>query len=453
MKHCRTTCASLLLVLLGLGVGGFRVPAWAIPEFDLGIEKAGSLQPIWLEPFTMEGDQGKLGPMARAGEAILVDDLILSGYFRVDGPVAANLAPRSMTVARSKGPDLTAIVYVKLVQDTAGGRKLVGRVVSHPAEKLIFEREYPITAEIRPVIHTFADDIVFHLTGEQGIALTKVACICSSAKSKEVLVIDYDGNAPRYLTRDQTSNLSPAWSPVDGIIAYTSFKRGEADLYAVNVDTGAAYAISQQRGIDTAPAWSPDGRFLAVTLALKGNPDIYLIRRNGEVVDRITMDPAIDSSPSFSPTGRQIAFMSDRLGSPQLFITDVDGLNTTRIPIQQGYADSPAWSPKGDRIAYTARTGPGFDIFVTSLDGSITQQLTLGWGSNENPRWAPSGRHIVFSSSRSGKRAVYVMNADGSDQRRLTPADRDCFYPTWSPRPAAAKAAGGAGSLGNNLGR
>jgi TolB protein len=449
MKHCRTTCASILIGLLVLSLGVDRTPAWAIPEFDLGIEKMGSLQPIWLEPFTMEGDQGKLGPMARAGEAILVDDLVLSGYFRVDGPVAANLAPRNMNVARSKGPDLTAIVYVKLVQDAAG-KKLVGRVVSHPAEKLIFEKPYPITGEIRPVIHTFADDIVFHLTGEQGIALTKVACICGSAKAKEVLVIDYDGNAPRYVTRDQTSN-SPAWSPVDGIIAYTSFKRGEVDLYGVNVETGAAYGISQQPGIDTAPAWSPDGRFLAVTLSLKGNPDVYLIRRNGEVVDRITMDPAIDSSPSFSPTGRQLAFMSDRLGSPQLFITDVDGLNVTRIPIPQGYADSPAWSPKGDRIAYAARTGPGFDIFVTTLDGSVVHQLTLGWGSNENPRWAPSGRHIVFSSSRSGKRGVYVMNADGSDQRRLTPADRDCFYPTWSPRPA--KAGGGAGTLGSNLGR
>lgn len=409
------------------------VPSAAEIEWVDSIEKTGALQPIWLEPLTISGDAGKLDPMARAGEVVLAEDLILSSYFRVDGPVAARVAPHGTQVALSKGPDLTAIVHGQLVAEPAG-RRLVGRVVS-PGEKLIFEKTYPIATEVRSAMHAFADDIVFHLTGEQGIARTRVACICSASKSKEVMVIDYDGNAPRYITKDLSSNLAPAWSPVDPIVAYTSFKRGEADLYGVNVESGAGYGISQQKGIDSAPAWSPDGRYLAVTLALKGNPDIYLIRRNGEIVERITTDPGIDSSPCFSPTGRQIAFMSDRLGFPQIFICDADGLNVTRIPIGQGYADSPAWSPKGDRIVYTARTGPGFDIFITTLDGSINQRLTMGWGSNENPRWAPDGRHIVFSSSRSGKRGVYVMNSDGSDQRRLTPTDRECFYPTWSPRP------------------
>jgi len=414
-------------------ISGFARSAGATLEWDMSLEKAGSLQPIWLDPFTFTGDPGKLDPMARAGEGVLVDDLVLSNYFRVDGPVAARLVPRGTQVATSKGPDLTALVSGNLISDAAG-KKFVGRATS-PSGALIFEKTYPIATDMRTPMHAFADDIVFNLTGEQGIARTRVACICSASKAKEVMVIDYDGNGPRYVTKDLSSNLAPAWSPVDAIIAYTSFKRGEADLYAVNVESGAGYGISQQKGIDTAPAWSPDGRYLAVTLALKGNPDIYLIRRNGEIVDRVTTDPAIDSSPCFSPTGRQLAFMSDRLGSPQLFICDVDGLNVTRIPNQESYSDSPAWSPKGDRIVYTARTGPGFDIFITTLDGSINQRLTLGWGSNENPRWAPDGRHIVFSSSRSGKRGVYVMNADGSDQRRLTPTDRECFYPTWSPRP------------------
>jgi TolB protein len=410
-------------------------PALAEIEWDISVEKGGVRQPVWVDPFTVSEGGANLRGMARDGEGILVDDLLLSGHFRVDGPVAAEHSTRE--VARSKGPDLTAVISGQL--EPAGNDVLfVGRVVSYPSEKLIFQRDYPVAGDPRKAMHTFSDDIVLHLTGERGIARTQIACVCSASKAREVVVVDYDGHAPRQVTNDNSAALSPAWSPVEPMIAYTSFKRGEADLYAVNLDDGRTFNISRYPGIDTAPAWSPDGRFLAATLAMKeGNPDIYLIRRNGEIVERITRDPAIDSSPCFSPTGRQIAFMSDRLGSPQLFIADVDGLNVMRIPIPQTYADSPAWSPRGDRIAYAARSGNAFDIFVTTLDGLIVEQLTYGWGSNENPRWAPDGRHIVFSSSRSGRRAIYVMLADGSNQRRVTAADRECFYPTWSPRPGS----------------
>ena len=413
----------------------FSTSALAVIEWEAGAEKGGVRQPIWLEPFIVAGDNRRLDPMAQAGESILVDDLILSGHFRVDGPVAADNAPRGTEVARSKGPDLTAVVIGRL-EPGPDGAKFIGRVLSHPNEKLIFEQQYTVGNEIRPVMHAFCDDIVRHLTGEEGIARTRIACICSASKAKEVLVVDYDGHAPRQVTHDNSVNLAPAWSPVDALIAYASFKRGEVDLYGVNPESGKGYDISHYPGIDSAPAWSPDGRFLAVTLAIKGNPDIYLIRRNGEIVERLTFGPGIDSSPCFSPTGKQIAFMSDRLGSPQLFVMDADGLNVTRIPVPHTYTDSPAWSPRGDRIAYAARLG-GFDIFVTTLDGSVVTQLTSGQGSNENPRWAPDGRHIVFSSTGSGRRGVYVMLADGSNQRRLTPSGQDCFYPTWSPRPAA----------------
>jgi TolB protein len=431
---------SAILALLALTVliafeSFFSASALAIIEWTEETAKGGARQPIWLEPFIVTGDAGRLDPMARGGESILVDDLFLSGHFRVDGPVAANQAPRGTEVARSKGPDLTAVVIGRL-EPTPTGAKFIGRVLNHPNENLIFEREYPVAKEMRPVMHAFCDDIVRHLTGEEGIARTRIACICSASKAREVMVVDYDGYGGRQVTHDNSVNLAPTWSPVDALIAYASFKRGEVDLYGINPETGKGYDISHYPGIDSAPAWSPDGRFLAVTLAIKGNPDIYLIRRNGEIVERLTSSPGIDSSPCFSPTGRQIAFMSDRLGSPQIFVMDADGLNVTRLPIPHTYTDSPAWSPRGDRIAYAARLG-AFDLFVTNLDGSMVTQLTDGQGSNENPRWAPDGRHIVFSSTRSGRRGVYVMLADGSNQRRLTPSDRDCFYPTWSPRPAA----------------
>ena len=95
-------------VVLALVAGA--TPALALIEWEAGAEKGGARQPIWLDPIATAGGDKKLGSTAKAGEAVLVDDLVLSGYFRVDGPVAADLAPGGEQVARSKGPDLTAIV-------------------------------------------------------------------------------------------------------------------------------------------------------------------------------------------------------------------------------------------------------------------------------------------------------------------------------------------------------
>ena len=44
-----------------------------------------------------------------------------------------------------------------------------------------------------------------------------------------------------------------------------------------------------------------------------------------------------------------------------------------------------------------------------------------------------SDKVTTFTASDFGR--TLSSNADGSDQRRLTPSDRECFYPTWSPRP------------------
>lgn len=436
----------MLAVAAGLLVAGLLAPGLLPVEgnaqtidWRIRIERREAARiPLWVERLLLVGDLTRLEPVAREIEGILVDDLELSGHFRVTGQLAADLAGPGSSIPRSKGKEILATVEGRL-EESAGVLSLTGRLSDFPEGKLIGEWVYPVTPEtVREVVHTFADRIVLQLTGEPGVARTRLACVCRAADAREIHVVDYDGHGLRALTHDGSTDLAPAWSPVDPLIAYTSFKRGEADLFAVNAESGASYTISRYPGLDTAPSWSPDGRWLAVTLSRDaGNPEIYLIRRNGEIVRRLTHHPGIDSSPCFAPTGRQIAFMSDRTGSPQLFLMDTDGLNVRRLPITQSYADSPAWSPRGDRIAYAAWIDGHFDIFVVRVDGTDEVRLTEGPASNENPRWSPDGRQIVFSAVDGRTRSVQVMHVDGTGKRRVTPEEMDCFYPAWSPAPPA----------------
>lgn len=286
--------------------------------------------------------------------------------------------------------------------------------------------------DVRRIAHTFSDDILETLTGLRGPFTGKIAFVSKATGNKEIYLMDYDGHHVQRLTRNGSINLDPDFSPSGREIIYTSYRRGNPDLYRRELFTGAEAVVSARQGLNVTGAWSPDGKQIALTLSKDGNSEIYLIARDGKIIKRLTHTSAIEVSPAWSPDGKQLAFVSDRLGKPQIFIMNADGSGVRRLTTNGAYNVSPRWSPRGDQIAYCRQEG-GFQIYTISPDGSNDTRLTT-LGSNEHPRWSPDGRFIVFSSSRDGGNAIYLMRADGSGQTRISQGKRDDTHPTWSSR-------------------
>jgi TolB protein len=250
---------------------------------------------------------------------------------------------------------------------------------------------------------------------------------------KEIYLADYDGENQRRLTANRTLNITPRWSPDGRAIAFTSYRRGGANIFISNIFEGTLVEVTQgpKVGENWLPAWSPDGTRVAFSSTRDGNPEIYVANRDGSNVHRLTNHPGIDISPTWSPSGTQIAFTSDRTGTPQIWIVGTDGLNLHR-ETSESFCDKPTWSaPPYNEIAYASRTGPGFDIKVLDLATNQARQLTFGEGSNESPSFAPNGRHIVFTSTRAGKTQVFTLARDGKDVRQLTKAGNN-EKPDWS---------------------
>jgi TolB protein len=299
--------------------------------------------------------------------------------------------------------------------------------------KKVYSKTYRTSSEnLRGLAHTISDDLVLELTGEKGIFNTKLTFVSTTNGDKEIYICDYDGFNVKRVTEDRSINLSPRWSPDGKKIIYTSYRKGNPDLWVRNLPEGTNHILSSQVGLNSAPAWSPEGKNIGLTLSKDGNPEIYLIDQSGKVIRRLTNSPGIESSPSFSPNGNEIVFTSDRIGSPQLYIMDVQGTNVRRLTYDLDYCDSPTWSPKGDKIAFVVRTPSGFDIYTIDVTGENLRRLTYGY-NNENPSWSPDGYHLVFSSNRTGKYQIYTMHWDGSDQKSIT-SDGENYNPSWSPR-------------------
>ena len=303
---------------------------------------------------------------------------------------------------------------------------------------IIDDDRYTINSDnIRWGIHKISDDIVYALTGEPGIAQSKIAFVSESTGFKEIFMMDYDGANIEQLTFDRAINLSPRWSPDGRYIVYASMKTNSetmTDLYIIDLVSRQITPLSQRKGLDMSPAWSPDSKYLAYVMSYTDTQNIYMSKPDGSNLRKITNSPFIDISPSFSPSGNEIAFVSRRAGNPQVYIMNKDGTNVRRLTYYGNYNQTPSWSPKGDRIAFiNLDTDDDFDIFTIDVAGQNIFQLTDFTADNEEPSWSPDGLHIAFHSTRGGLPEIYIMNWDGTDQTRITSGGKNT-QPNWSGR-------------------
>ncbi|MBC7963152.1 MAG: Tol-Pal system beta propeller repeat protein TolB [Steroidobacteraceae bacterium] len=288
------------------------------------------------------------------------------------------------------------------------------------------------TKELRRFAHSFADEILLAITGEKGCFTSRIVFVSTQTRNKEISIMDWDGHNPLPLTRNGSINLNPDFAPTGREIIFTSYKRGNPDLYRRTLSSTAEVPLSRRKGLNITGSWSPDGNKIALALSKDGDAEIYTIAKDGSNPVRLTVSSALEVYPAWSPDGKRIAFVSDRLGKPQIFIMDANGANLRRLTTSGSYNVNPRWSPKGDRIAYTRSHG-GFQIYSIAPDGSGDTQLTSE-GNNENPSWSPDGRFITFGSKRNGGEGIYVMRADGSGQTKVSQGKGGHSQPAWSPR-------------------
>ena len=191
-----------LVAVLALAAGGV---AQAQDEVRIDLEAGADRRiGILVESFVPAGDRAVARPKAVEADPILANDLENSTVFAV---------ARAWDATGAAAQAVTAVVSATL---TVKGTSvtLSGRLSDFPARRLIAKSEYRgTTAELRRLVHRFADDIILQLTGESGVSQTQIAYVSKAAKSSELWVVDIDGHGARALTAFKAPITSPTWSP------------------------------------------------------------------------------------------------------------------------------------------------------------------------------------------------------------------------------------------------
>ncbi len=280
--------------------------------------------------------------------------------------------------------------------------------------------------QLRPVAHRISDLIYEKLTGEKGLAGTKIAYVIAGGGFWFLVVADADGQNPNVILRSSQPIMSPSWSPDGSRLAYVSFEGRRPQIVVQEVYNGARRVVSAAPGINGAPSWAPNGQRLAFTLSKDGNPEIYALDLGSQNPVRLTTGSSIDTEPVWLPDG-SVVFTSDRGGSPQLYRIGPGGGAAQRLTFEGDYNAKPTVSPDGRYIAMVHRRGGRFHIAVLDMQTRQFRVLNSG-GLDESPSFAPNGKMIIYSN---GQR-LNAVSVDGTVKQDfvLRGNARD---PVWAP--------------------
>ena len=214
-----------------------------------------------------------------------------------------------------------------------------------------------------------------------------------------IAVAKTNGTEVRRLTAGSEAN--PAWSRDGARIAFSSFRDGNWEIYAIDADGQNPQRLTQSPSdVDRNPSWSPDGTRIAYSSQRDTNNEIYVMNADGSNSVRLTDNPANDSDPAWSPDGTRIAFTSNREASPAIWVMNADGTGATRLTFNNLGDSQPSWSPDGKKIVFTARTtSTQYAVFLVNADGSGRTRFTEDFDMIGDPSWSPDGQQIAFTAT------------------------------------------------------
>lgn len=225
-----------------------------------------------------------------------------------------------------------------------------------------------------------------------------------TAPGADIWVIDWErAGVPTRLTLDPADDINPVWSPTGDRIAFTTYRKGNADVYVKNANgVGAETPLLESSSNEFVEDWSKDGKYIAYKLGQDAFEDLYVLPLSGD-----------DKKP---------------------------------IPVVTGpfRKDEPQFSYDGKWLAYTSNESGGtFEVYVISFP-ALDQKLRISAiGGGGQPRWRKDGREIYYKAPDDSVMAVEIKpgpRIEAGIPRRLfgvpsMQSSRDPIRHQWSVRP------------------
>lgn len=282
----------------------------------------------------------------------------------------------------------------------------------------------------RTLAHALANDVIQAITGQKGVAGSKIAFRIDQGGNEEIGIADSDGYNLIPITTDRSLSKGPAWIPGKMEVVYATWRLGPPQILLHRLTTGERKKVVGLPGGSHSPAVSPDGSKVAFISARGGSsPDLYVVNMDGSGLKRLTKNDDDESSPAWSPDGKTLLYSSRYKGNSLLFTAPADGSGSPARLRVVGVlnATEPDWSPDGKTIVFTTQRG-GFEICTVPADGGSSTTICPG----EDPSWAPNSRTVVFVNRKGDDRVLSLLDVPTKRVKDLRRISGSCSQPSWA---------------------
>ena len=195
------------------------------------------------------------------------------------------------------------------------------------------------------------------------------------------------------------------------------------------------WQLTFDSGLQGEPSWSPDGRMVAFSSDRSGNLDIWIQAVDGGNPVQVTMSPSHDWQPDWSTDSRSLVFRSER-GGGGLYVVPILGGAEQQIAT---FGYHPRWSPDGTRILFERSNFQGRVLgakeLYTVAPGDRTPRKVLSAFLNEfgsfRTAWHRDSKRIsVWGNHLKDGRTFWTVPLDGSGapvKSELAPVVRERF--------------------------
>ncbi len=228
----------------------------------------------------------------------------------------------------------------------------------------------------------------------------------------DICVIDWQraGVAWR-LTMDPADDINPVWAPDGKHIAFTSYRKGNADIYVIENGSGVGKEIPllESASDELVEDWSEDGKYIAYLTGPDNFKDIYALPLDGakRAADKkpflVVEGKFQKDEPQFSYDGKLLAYVSDRTvpGTFQVYVRTFPA-GDQEIPVTAAGGGQPRWWKEGKELLYRTPNG---DIMAVEIKSGARLEA-------ESPRLLAVDR-IAVQRIQDPLRHMWTVTRDG----------------------------------------
>ncbi|MCC6933355.1 MAG: PD40 domain-containing protein [Deltaproteobacteria bacterium] len=389
-------------------------------------------------------DLGKGGEFHKEIAQLLIKNITLTGLFRVPDTSKVKSGCTGELLSDMgvwSGSGAEAVVRGSTKAGGFEGQRLVVELYLYDLakKKAVIGKSYDVgEIEAADVALKFSNEIIKYFTGQQGLFDSQIVFAGGTKEaSRELYLLDLNGQKLTQLTKDGGIVSSPAWSPKGDQVVYSLTKDGNTDLFILSPSKKIPRQLTVMMGEERYPNFSPDGNSILSTAFVSGKASIVLFNLRGRLLKNLTPYTMSDVSASYSPDGKQIAFCSDQEGKRQIYVMKAEGGAAKKISYAKlDQCHSPNWSSRGDWVAFVCETPAGGAIYAANPTGSDVIQLTFG-GDNKDPSWSADGNMLVYvakDSETNGRKQLAIYSLLSGKSEMLDTGLVEIAGPAWSPQ-------------------